>query len=30
MKANWLYAAAKDMADVVTKDWKTWSEQVSG
>jgi hypothetical protein len=30
MKANWLYAAAKDMADVVTKDWRAWSKQASG
>ncbi|MCU1299313.1 MAG: hypothetical protein JWO91_3591 [Acidobacteriaceae bacterium] len=29
MKANWLYASAKEMADMVTKDWRAWSEQIS-
>jgi hypothetical protein len=29
MKANWLYAAAKEMADMVIKDWRAWSKQIS-
>jgi hypothetical protein len=29
MKANWLYAAAKEMAEMVTKDWRAWSKQIS-
>jgi hypothetical protein len=29
LKAGWLYAAAKHMAEAVTKDWRAWSKHVA-
>ena len=26
-KANWLYRAARDMADATIKDWKVWKKR---